>query len=255
VLLTVGVGALATTLVRGPEWGWTSLGATVAAATAVLAMAWFVRHNARHAAALLDRDLLRVPRLGWANAATVLFNASFAGGLLAMILFLQQIWGYSALQAGLAIAPGPVVVPLFARIGQRLAQRLGEGTVALLGNVMWAAGMLVIVSSVDTHPDYVATVLPGWLVAGAGVGFALPTILAAATAGLPPPRTATGSALANTSRQIGIVIGVAILVAVFGTPTPTQMGGAFDRAWLVLAGVAVAAAVVSSRLTAQGRAA
>jgi hypothetical protein len=168
----------------------------------VLALAWFARHSSRHADPLLDRELLRVPRLGWANATTVLFNASFAGGLLALILFLQQVWGYSALQAGLAIAPGPLVVPLFAFVGQRLAQRLTGGVVALLGNLLWAAGMLLIAISADGHPDYLATVLPGWLVAGVGVGLALPTLLAAATAGLPPSRTATGSALANTSRQI-----------------------------------------------------
>jgi EmrB/QacA subfamily drug resistance transporter len=247
-LLAVGVGALATALVRGPEWGWTSAGGTIAAIVAGVALAWFARHVSRHADPLLDRAVLRVPGLGWANAATVLFNASFAGGLLALILFLQQVWGYSALQAGLAIAPGPLVVPLFAFVGQRLAQRLTGGVIALLGSLLWAAGMVLIALSVDGRPDYLADVLPGWLVAGVGVGLALPTLLAAATAGLPPSRTATGSALANTSRQIGIVVGVAVLVAVFGTPATGEVLDSFDRAWLALAGIAVLAAIVSPRV-------
>jgi MFS family permease len=148
-LLALGVGALTTTLVRGPEWGWTSAGGTTAAIAAVLALALFARHTSRHADPLLDRELLRVPRLAWANAATVLFNASFAGGLLALILFLQQAWGYSALQAGLAITPGPLAVPLFAFVGQQLAQRLTGGVVALLGNLLWAAGLLLIAVSAD----------------------------------------------------------------------------------------------------------
>jgi hypothetical protein len=71
----------------------------------------------------------------------------------------------------------------------------------------------------------------------------------AAAAGLPPSRVATGSALANTSRQLGIVVGVALLVAVFGTPAATQVLDAFDRAWLTLAAIAVAAAIVSPRVT------
>lgn len=254
-LLALGVGALAATLVRGPDWGWTGGGGVTAVIIAASALGWFVRHNARHPDPLLDRDLLRVPRLGWANAATVLFNASFAGGLLALILFLQQVWGYSALRAGLAVAPGPLVVPLFALVGQRLARRLTGGVVALAGNLLWAAGVLLVAVSAGGRPDCLAGVLPGWLVCGAGVGLALPTLLASATAGLPPSRTATGSALANTSRQIGIVVGVAVLVAVFGTPAAAQVLDAFDRTWLTFAGIAAAAAVVSPRVTAREAAA
>ncbi|MGW0627077.1 hypothetical protein [Streptomyces sp. NPDC002758] len=63
--------------------------------------------------------------------------------------------------------------------------------------------------STGTAPHYLSEMLPGWMIGGAGVGLALPTILAAATADLPPHRAATGSAVVNMSRQIGTALGVA----------------------------------------------
>jgi hypothetical protein len=77
-------------------------------------------------------------------------------------------------------------------------------------------GSALLIARVDLHTRYAEQVLPGWLVGGAGVGFALPNILSGATADLPPARSATGSAVVNMSRQIGMVLGVSMLVAILG---------------------------------------
>jgi hypothetical protein len=140
VLLAVAVGGLTAALVRGPEWGWVSAETLAIGAVAVAAGGWFVRDNTRHPAPLLDRAVLGVPRIGRANIATVLFNASFAGGLLGLILYLRQVWGWPALDTGMAIAPGPMVVPVFAWLGQVVSRRVTTGLITLLGNVFWVAG-------------------------------------------------------------------------------------------------------------------
>ncbi|MGH3948441.1 MAG: MFS transporter [Pseudonocardiaceae bacterium] len=255
-LLTLGIGALATGLVRGPEWGWAGAGFLVAGGTAVLALAWFATHNLRRHEPLLAHDLLRVRSLGWSSVASLLFNATFAAGLLILILFLQEVWGYSALRTGLAVAPGPLVVPAFALVGQLLARRVSAGRIAAAGSLLWAAGTAMIVLSVGPERAYAAEVLPGWLVAGFGVGLALPTILSSATAELPPARSATGSAIVNMSRQIGIVLGVAAMVAVFGNPAgPNAVLDAFDRAWWAVASVAVLCAAVATGLSVRVRSA
>jgi EmrB/QacA subfamily drug resistance transporter len=250
ILLTIGIGALTTALVRGPEWGWTGWQTLTAVGLSATALALFCVNNTRHRSPLLPRDLLRVPSLGWSNAASLLFNAAFAAGLLALILYLQRVWGYSALRTGLAIAPGPLVVPVFALLGQRLARRQPAGRIALAGSLLWAAGTTILTVSIGTERSYATDVLPGWLVCGFGVGLALPTILASATADLPPARSATGSAIVNMSRQIGIVLGVAVLVAVFGTPdTADTVIDAFDRTWWVVVAMALASAAVAPRMS------
>jgi EmrB/QacA subfamily drug resistance transporter len=254
-LLAIGVGALATTLVRGPEWGWTATSGLTAGAVAVVALGAFALHNARGRSPLLSRELLRTPGLGWANVVAVLFNASFAGGILAMILFLQEGWGYSSLRTGLAVAPGPMIVPLFAFVGLLMVRRLSEGIVAAIGCLLWGAGILLVLRSVGAEPHYVAAVLPGWLISGVGVGLALPTILSAATAGLPPASRATGSAIIGMSRQLGFALGVALMIACLGTATtPSDVLDVFVRGWWLMVGIAVLAALVSPRLTARTRA-
>jgi hypothetical protein len=83
-----------------------------------------------------------------------------------------------------------------------------------------------------------------------GVGFAFPTIISAATADLPPDRSATGSAVVTMARQIGLTLGVSLFVAVLGTPAGFgQLLGAFRNAWWVIAGVALLGAVTAFGMT------
>ncbi|MFG1927338.1 MFS transporter [Cryptosporangium sp. NPDC048952] len=234
-LLTVGVGALAFALVEDSN-------RLLAFAVAAVALAGFAVNTARHRAPLIDPALFQVRTFAWANIAILIFSASFAAGLLVGILYLQNVWGYSAIRTGLAIAPGPLMVPLFALGGAALTKRWPAGWLAAVGCVLWALGSVLLLTSVSPEPSYVADVLPGWLIGGIGVGLTLPTILASATAQLPPARSATGSAVVNMSRQIGTVLGVSIVVAVLGD-------GSFVRTWWVIAVLALVAAVASLGLT------
>ncbi|MFC4604004.1 DHA2 family efflux MFS transporter permease subunit [Rhodococcus kronopolitis] len=247
-LLTAGIGALSLGLVQGPEWGWTDPSILASFAVALAAVAGFWLRNTRHRAPLIEPTLLRVRTFAWSNATALAFTAAFAAGLLANILWLQEVWGYSALRTGLAIAPGPLLVPLFAVVGQVLARRLAPGTIAAVGCALWATGTALILVSAGPEPHYAAQVLPGWLIAGVGVGLALPTILSAATATLPPDRSATGSAVVTMSRQIGSVLGVSLVVAVLAHARPAGYDAthaAFQTVWWLIVAVAVAAAGLS----------
>ncbi|MFZ2173688.1 MAG: MFS transporter [Rhodococcus sp. (in: high G+C Gram-positive bacteria)] len=249
-LLTLGIGALSLGLVQGPDWGWTDARIAVAFIVALVSLALFWRSNSRHRAPLLEPALLRVRTFAWSNVTALAFSAAFAAGLLANILWLQQVWGYSALRTGLAIAPGPLMVPVFAVVGQRLAQRVSAGALTAAGSALWAVGAVLVLVSVGPEPHYASHLLPGWLIAGVGVGLALPTILSSATAGLPPSRSATGSAVINMTRQIGTVLGVSVLVAVLGTSVDHgATHAAFRSAWWLVAAVAVAAAATAFGMT------
>nr|WTB29594.1 hypothetical protein OG781_08910 [Streptomyces sp. NBC_00830] len=103
--------------------------------------------------------------------------------------------------------------------------------------------------STGTAPHYLSEMLPGWMIGGAGVGLALPTILAAATADLPPHRAATGSAVVNMSRQIGTALGVAVLVAVLGTATASDVRAVYASGWWIISGSAILGALAAFGMT------
>lgn len=249
-LVAVGIGALALALVKGPDWGWGSARNVAGFAVAVVGIIGFWLRSARHPLPVVELDLLKVRTFAAANVTAVLFNLAFGAGLLAAVLWLQDVWHWSALRTGLAIAPGPLMVPVFAAVSQRIAGRVRVGQLAAIGCGAFAAGTALVASSVGHSPSYVADFLPGWLVGGIGVGFAFPTIVSAATADLPPARSSTGSAVVTMSRQIGIVLGVAILVALIGSPHGySAVHSAFQHAWWVVVAASALAAMAGLRMT------
>ncbi|WP_245677014.1 MFS transporter [Nocardia acidivorans] len=245
LMLVGSVATLILALVKGEDWGWGSpgvIGGLVAAVVFGLAFAWSSR---RHHSPVVDPALLRLPNFALMVGNSMLFNIAFAGMLLSVVLWAQNLWGWSALQTGLAIAPGPLVVPIVAILAGRLIARIGAGPVIALGGVLFAAGILWWTVSVTLTPNFAGGLLGGMLLTGLGVGCTLPTSFAAGTAGLPPQRFATGSAVLSMARQLGLAIGVAVLVAVLGSPVgPEANLEAFQRGWYVIAGAAVAAGVV-----------
>ena len=248
--IALGIGALALALVQGPEWGWSSPADIGAFAVAGACLVVFWRRSTRHPLPVVEPALLRVRTFAWSNLTAVLFSVAFAGGLLAIVLWLQEVWGYSALRTGLAIAPGPLMVPVFAAVAQRLATRVPAGRLAAFGCLLFGVGTALLAMSVEPTPSYLLGILPGWLVGGAGVGFALPTIISAATADLPAARASTGSAVVTMARQIGFVLGVALLVAVLGAPSgPAAVHAAFRSAWWLIAAVSGVAALAALRMT------
>jgi hypothetical protein len=113
-----------------------------------------------------------------------------------------------------------------------------------LGATVYAIGIGSWALRAGLHPDYLGQVLPGTLMTGAGVGLVLPTFMATGAASLPPQSFATGSAVINMMRQVGLAVGVAVLVAVLGTPTsPGGELSAFQHGWTLIAAVALCAAV------------
>jgi MFS family permease len=157
------------------------------------------------------------------------------------------VWHYSTLRAGLAITPGPLVVALLTRSTGRWAARVGYRPVLIAGGLTLAAGMVLYALSVGTQPHYLATWLPGSLIVGVGVALSFPVLSAAAVAGLPSDRFGAGGAINQTARQLGAVLGVAILVAILGSPTsPARALVHFRWAWAMCATAAVVSAAISS---------
>src|SRR6266849_11040258 len=110
LLLTAAIGALTLALVQGSGWGWSSIRILVAFGASVIGLALFVTRSSRHASPIIDLHLFRYQVFAWANVALFLISISFGAQLLGLALWLQQGWGWSAIETGFGIAPGPVMV-------------------------------------------------------------------------------------------------------------------------------------------------
>ncbi|MGH2873928.1 MAG: MFS transporter, partial [Solirubrobacteraceae bacterium] len=224
-LVTGGVAALVLGLVDGSSWGWGGARTLATLSGGALLLGLFALHTARHRNPLIDRGLLRLRPFTGASVVAVLFSAAFGAMLLSRVLWAQDAWHWSPLITGLTIAPGPVMVPLvsFTVVG-RLTSWLGSGPVVALGAALFAVGSLWWALTVGLRADYVGEMLGGILLTGIGVGLTLPAMMATGTSSLPAHSFATGSAVVNMFRQIGLAIGIAILIAVLGTPrSPAAM--------------------------------
>jgi EmrB/QacA subfamily drug resistance transporter len=252
-LLVLGIGALTLALVEGPTWGWGN-GRTVGAfvAAAVCAPLFLVR-SAHAAVPVVDLGLFRDRTFTCGNLANLALGMCFGIQLLGLVLWLQEGWGWSAVRTGLAIAPGPVMVSVTAIGLRRLHAKLPDGIKTIIGSLLMGGGGVLIGTSLTVHPNYAAEILPGWLAQGVGVGLAIPTIIRAASAGLAPHQTSTGSAVVQMGRQLGNVVGVAILVIVVGSSTITARDlNEFSRSSWWAAGFAVLAALACLPLLRRG---
>jgi EmrB/QacA subfamily drug resistance transporter len=251
-LLAAGIGTLTLGLVEGNGWGWTSWRVAAALVAAAVSLAVLVRRSSAHASPIVEPALLRERRYVVAVGATALFSVAFGAMILSIVLWLQEDWGWSALKAGLAVAPGPLMVPGVSVLSGRLIPRLGSRGVIALGCVFFAGGVAWWEASVGVDPDYVGGALGGMLLTGVGVGLALPTLFATATSALPPARFATGAAVISMARQIGFAVGVAVFIAVLGRPDTAEgrLAG-FQHGWLVIVGTALSAGLVALALDAR----
>jgi len=254
LFLALAVGLVAGALVEAADWGWASAGVLGLLLAAVLCAGAVVVRSFRHPAPVLEPGLFRSRTFSGAGAASVLYYAAFGAFLLNTVEFLTEVWRYTPLEAGLAIAPGPLMVLPFARlVAPRLIPLLGGvGRVAALGCGVGAVAQVVWLLLIQAEPAYVTHLLPAQLLGGAGVGLAIPSLLGAGSAGLPAANLGIGSGILNMARQVGTVLGVAALVAALTVPAPDPLtafrhGIALTIAFFVAAG-SVCLAVLAWRI-------
>ena len=240
LLAVLAVGALALGAVQGPVWGWgdpRSLAAFAASAVLAPLVVW---RSAVHPAPVLELALFRVRSFSAGNLSALLLGTSFFGLVLANSLFLTQVWDYSVLRAGLAIAPGPLASAAAAILAARFTDRIDPRRFVLPGAAISGLAGLWLASRVGTERAFLAEWLPGMLLMGVGVGLGFATTVAVCVRDIGPAQLGIGSGMSSMTRQLGAVLGVAILVAILG---PAPGAGAYDSGWWAMAGLALLAVV------------
>jgi EmrB/QacA subfamily drug resistance transporter len=247
VLVSLAVAALVAAVSEGSGWGWSDPRIIGAFAGAVVLAAAFVYRSGRHPEPVIDLTLFRSRPFAAANAATLVYAAGFFAILLGNILFLTGVWHYSIMRAGLSVTPGPLVVAAIAGPAGKLASRIGFRPVIMAGGTCLAAGLAWFVLRVGATPAYLADWLPGTLVVGLGIGLSFPVLSAAAVSSLNPERFAIGSAVNQTSRQVGGSLGIAVLVLLTGSPASLAEAVAhYHHVWTFGAATSLSTALIAA---------
>jgi MFS family permease len=240
LLAVAAVGTLALGAVQGPVWGWGDPRTLAAFALSGVLAPLLVWRSSVHPAPVLELALFRVRSFSAGNAGALLLGTSFFGLLLANSLYLTQVWDYSVLRTGLAIAPGPLTSAAAAIVAARFTDRIDPRRFVLPGAVISAAAAVWLATQVGPERAYLSDWLPGALLMGVGIGLGFATIVAVCVRDLGPVQLGIGSGMSATTRQVGAVFGVATLVAILG---PAPGAGAYDAGWWAMGGLALLATI------------
>jgi EmrB/QacA subfamily drug resistance transporter len=208
-------------LIQGNEHGWGSgliVGLLVSSA---LLLVLFVAVERRQARPMFDLSLFRKKTFGGASIAAFALSASMFAMFLYLTLYLQTILGYDPLETGLRFLPVTLLSFIAAAISGKLTAKLPAR--GLLGGGLLLVGLgLLLMRGVDAGSEWTA-LLPGFVVAGLGVGTINPSIANAAIGVVAPARSGMASGISSTFRQVGIATGIAGLGAVFQSQITSRL--------------------------------
>jgi EmrB/QacA subfamily drug resistance transporter len=209
-------------LIRGNPDGWGSPQIVAALVGAVVLLLVFIAIERRSAHPMLDLTLFRKPAFIGVSAVAFALSASMFSMFLYITIYIQGVLGFSPLEAGVRFLPLTLISFFVAPVAARLTERVPLR--ALLGVGLATVGVgLVLMHGVNPGSDW-TTLLPGFIVAGAGVGMTNPGIGQAAIAVVEPARVGMASGINTTFRQVGIATGVAALGAIFQSRVEGRLG-------------------------------
>lgn len=222
LLSITGLVALVWAIIEAPGRGWTSGAILTAFAVAVVLLAGFATWEMRARTPMLDVRLFRNPRFTAASLAISLVFFALFGTLFFLTQYLQYALRYSALEAGIRLMPLVGGLLPGAALSTRLATRLGTKLLATAG-LLTIAGGLTLLSTASASSGYglLAAVL---VILGFGMGLTMPPATDSIMGSLPPAKAGVGSAMNDTTRQVGGALGVAILGSLLSSSYRTALG-------------------------------
>jgi EmrB/QacA subfamily drug resistance transporter len=251
VLVLVMLAALTYAIIEGPAAGWTSptiVGLFALSAGALIAL---LGYEPRRAEPLLDLRFFRSAPFSGATAIAVSTFAAMAGFLFLNTLYLQNVRGFSALQAGLYTLPMAATTGLLAPVSGRLVAARGARVPMMIGGVGITVSALMLTSlSAGTSIRWLVL---SYVIFGIGFGMINAPITNTAVSGMPPSQAGVAAATTSTSRQVGQSLGVAVVGSVVASGVHGSLSAGFPAAshvgWWIVAGCGAAVLVLATITT------
>jgi EmrB/QacA subfamily drug resistance transporter len=243
--------ALTYGLIEANTYGWASTRIVASFVVALAAGVAFVLLERHQRAPMLDLALFRNRTYVGANLVVLLVALAMFGVFFFVSLYMQNVLGYSAVEAGAAFLPMTLLIIVVAPIAGRLSDRVGSRWLMVCGMLL-VAGQLLLFSQLTVDATF-ADLLPALVLGGFGMAMTMTPSSAAAIRAVPVEKAGVGSAVLNACRQVGGSIGVALMGAIMaaaagGVATPESFMKGFERALLTAAAIALVGAVVAGVL-------
>ncbi|SEL51196.1 MFS transporter [Streptacidiphilus jiangxiensis] len=226
VLLTFGLVGLVYGLIRAGETSWSDTGAITALAVGTALLVGFVVAEGTVKDPMFDLGLFRKPTFVGGLCAAFAMNGSLFAMLLYLVLYLQDVLGYSALATGARLLVNSGALLVAATVAGRLSERVSPRWLIGPGLLAVGAGLLLMtgLNGDSTWTD----LIPGFIVSGLGAGFVNPPLASTAIGVVEPERAGMASGINSTFRQIGLATSIAALGSIFATSLRSRLGDALS---------------------------
>jgi EmrB/QacA subfamily drug resistance transporter len=250
--LTAGLTALILALIDGNSWGWGSPAIVSLLAGSVLMLALFVAVERRVSSPMVEFPLFGSRNFVGSNLIALVVTFAMMSQFFFLALYMQNILGYSPLQAGVRFLPATLMIVLFAPLAGRLTDRVGPRWLIAVG-LTFVSTALYWLTTVDVGTTY-ADIWPSFILMGFGMALVMSPMSTAAMNAVSEAKAGVASGILSMNRMIGGSLGIAIIGAVFqgqaptGTRDPVAFVHAFSSSMWVATGVAASGAIIAVAL-------
>lgn len=229
-LVALATGLTTLVIVQWHSWGIGDARIQLSLLVSIVLSPFIVYRSLHHDEPLLDLRLFRINSFAIGNISGGFFAIAFFSWLFFLPTFVTNVWDYSALQAGFGIAPGPLSAAVAAPLAGFWAGRYGQRWFIAAGGLAGAAGVLWLMITTESEPNYLGVMLPSTILVGLGVGMIIPQVVSISMQDILPTQFAQAGAIRQTVFQLIIAIGVAMSVAIRES-IPDDLLVAFQKSW------------------------
>jgi len=244
VIGTAAVAMVMFGIIQSEQWSPTDMRVVGLVVVGLALFPILIKRSRQHPEPLLDLELFAHRSFSAASAGAALYGFAFISGSLVNSIMLQDLWQQELRTVGLVFIPASLLGAIVSPLVGSVADRVGHRWVLGFGCLLLAFSYALLIVVIDHEPAVWAVYMPITLLTGVGIGVTVATWSSAAMSDIPPPKFGVAGATANTIRQASTAVGISVAITLLASGADEFDLGAYQRAWMWIAGCYMLAAVV-----------